>query len=54
MTAPNSHLLKVVTYNMANYDDFGNWPARRQQFVDLITKEQPDVILFQVPLLPSP
>lgn len=41
------HPLKVMTYNMANYDDHGDWVARRALFVSLIVAEQPDVILFQ-------
>jgi len=36
-----------MTFNMANYDDHGNWPARIGLFVNLIVQNQPDVILLQ-------
>jgi len=32
---------------MANYTDWPNWPVRKQLFVQILTQEQPDVVLFQ-------
>jgi hypothetical protein len=43
-----SHLLKVVTYNLANYDDHANWDARKLFFAKIFIAEQADVILLQV------
>jgi len=38
---------KVMTINMANYDDHGNWPNRVKLFVSVISDKQPDIIIFQ-------
>jgi len=42
-----ANLLKVMTYNMANYDDHAQWPTRSQMFSQVIMEKQPDIILFQ-------
>jgi len=39
--------LKVLTMNMANYDDHGSWDIRANVFASLISDRQPDVVLFQ-------
>jgi len=39
--------LKVMTYNMANYDDHLHWPTRADMFSQVIMSTQPDIILFQ-------
>jgi len=38
---------KVLTLNMANYDDHPNWTNRVALFVSVIADKQPDIILFQ-------
>jgi len=42
-----ANLLKVMMYNMANYDNHAQWPTRSQMFAQVIMEKQPDIILFQ-------
>ncbi len=39
--------LKVMTFNLANYDNHGDWPVRLKMFADIIEKHQPDISSFQ-------
>lgn len=43
-----SHFLKVVTYNLANYDDWAEWDTRRQMLAQVLIEADADVILLQV------
>jgi len=38
---------KVMTINMANYDDHGSWSNRVILLASVISDKQPDIILFQ-------
>jgi len=44
-----ANLLKVMTYNVANYDDHVQWATRAVMFAQVIMEKQPDIILFQEP-----
>jgi endonuclease/exonuclease/phosphatase family metal-dependent hydrolase len=36
-----------MTFNLANYDNHGDWPARLKEFANIIEKHQPDISSFQ-------
>ncbi len=38
---------RLMTFNIANYDDHGEWPTRRKLIASLIERERPDVIALQ-------
>ena len=39
--------MKILTWNLANYDDHLNWEIRRKLIVKEIAKYQPDVLALQ-------
>jgi len=42
-----THSLKVMTYNVANYDDHVYWTNRIELFAQVIVNTDPDIILLQ-------